>query len=318
MSFNQRPVHQDLSEQTSNSQTPGNGTLTSGHDSDYQDSSIQNWGTQIPTTKQPPTLPGIAATRGVPSHPDSLNFSLHQPSTGSNIHASRNWTQAHVNRGRWSPRNNNNATAPLNRAQQPSNPFGHNPNHPWNNNSARAPPNPHPVVASAAAHSAAAGYLPSTFTPGPISARNQKLMYDSTPLEPSDQQSRMPNPLGSVGTSRYAARRAHYQLLIDRLRDSAARRQVRLSTAQTEGTDMSHRPSTNSTGTIVATEQTSYLEILATPTEAAPNGTLPQSSAPARADPSMHEGSDSSPGIETPDSEDEAEYYGSSIHGDAE
>lgn len=80
---------------------------------------------------------------------------------------------------------------------------------------------------------------------------------------------------------------------------------------------MSHRPSINSTGTIVATEQTSHLEILATSAEAAPNGTLPQSCASTRADPNTNEESDSSPGIETPDSDDEAEYYDSSIPGDA-
>ena len=312
MSFNQHPHHQSSSERPSNSLPLGNGASNNGRpvmdaSQDYQDSSIQSSNTQTPTTKQPPTLPSITATYGVPSHPEPFSFGLHQPSTANDIQASRNCGQAHVNRGRWTPRNNNNAAAPLNRAQQPSIPFGHNPNHPWNNNSARAPPNPHPEVTSATAHSAAVGYFPSTLTPGPISARNQELMNDSTPLEPSDQQSRMPNPLGSVGTSSYALTRAYSQSLIDRLRDSAARRQARLSNAQTEGTDMSYRPSTNSTGTIVATEQTSHSEILTTSAEAAPNGTLPQSSASARADPTTNEESDSSPGMETPDSEDEAE-----------
>ena len=218
MCFNRCPVHQDLSEQTSNSLPLGNGTSNNGQSvmdasQDHQESSIQNSSTQTPTTKQSPTLPSIAATYGIPSHPEPFNFGLHLPSTGNNIQASRNGAQAHVNRGRWTPRNN--AVAPLIRAQQPSNRFGRNPNHPWNNNSARAPPNPHPVVASATAHSAAAGYLPSTFTPGPISARTRELMNDSTPLEASDQPSRMPNPLGSVGTSSYAPRRAYCQLLVD-------------------------------------------------------------------------------------------------------
>lgn len=219
MSFNQRPVHHDLSEQTSNGHPLGNGTSNNGQavmdaSQDHQESSIQNSNTQTPTTKQPPTLPSITATCGDPPHPEPFNFGLHQPSTGNNIQASRNRAQAHVNHSRWTPRNNH-AAAPLNRPQQPSIPFGHNPNCPWNNNSARAPPNPHPRVASATAHSVVAGYLPSTFTPGPISARNQELMNDSTPLEASDQQSRMPNPLGSVGTSRYALRRAYCQLLVD-------------------------------------------------------------------------------------------------------
>ena len=77
---------------------------------------------------------------------------------------------------------------------------------------------------------------------------------------------------------------------------------------------MSHRPSTNSTGTIVATEQTSHWENLATSAEAAPSGTLPQSSASARVDPNTNEEPDSSPGIKTPDSDDEAEYYSSLMH----
>ena len=218
MCFNRCPVHLDLSEKASNSQALGNGTLNNGQpvmdaSQDYQESSIQNSNTQTPTTKQPPTLPSIAATCGDPSHPEPFNFGLHLPSTGKNIQASRNGAQAHVNRGRWTPRNN--AVAPLIRAQQPSNRFGRNPNHPWNNNSARAPPNPHPVVASATAHSVAAGYIPSTFTPSPISARTRELMNDSTPLEASDQPSRMPNPLGSVGTSSYAPRRAYCQLLVE-------------------------------------------------------------------------------------------------------
>ena len=77
---------------------------------------------------------------------------------------------------------------------------------------------------------------------------------------------------------------------------------------------MSHRPSTNSTGIIVAAGQTSHSEILAISAEAAPNGMLPQSSASARADPNTNEESDSSPGIETPDSDDEAEHYSLLIH----
>ena len=184
MSFNQ----QDLSEQTSDSQTPGNETSYNGQSAldASQDSSIQNSNTQTPTTKQPPTLPTLTATCGVPSHPGPFSSGPHYPSNDNS-------------------RSNNNA-APPNWSHSLSNPFGHNPNYPWNNNSVPAPPSPHPAVASATAHLPAAGYLPSTFTPGPVSARNQGLMNGSTPLEPCSQQPRLPNPLGPVGVQRPAYR----------------------------------------------------------------------------------------------------------------
>ena len=143
MSFNR----QDLSEQTSNSHTPGIETSNNGQPvlDASQDSSIHNSNTQTPTTKQPPTLPSITATCGVPSHPGPFDFGPHYPSNDN-------------------ARSNNNA-APPNWSHSFSSPFGHNPNYPWNNNSVPAPPNPHPVFASATAHLPAAGYLPSTFTP---------------------------------------------------------------------------------------------------------------------------------------------------------
>ncbi|KAK0510520.1 hypothetical protein JMJ35_006952 [Cladonia borealis] len=292
MSFNR----QDLSEQTSNSQTRGNGTSNNGQPvlDASQDSSIQNSNTQTPTTKQPPTLPSITATCGVPSHPDPFNFGLHYPLNGNDIQASRNGphTHAHFNGGHWIPSNNN--AAPPNWSHSPSSPFGHNPNYPWNNNSVPAPPNPHPAVASTA-HLPAAGYLPSTFTPGPVSARSQELMNDSTPLEPSGQQPRMPNPLGPVGV--YGP--AYRQWLIQQFEDCSARRQARLSTAQT---DMSQRRRSNSTGSIVVTELTFHSEILASLAEVAIG---------------MNEESDSPAGPEIPDSDDEAELYDSSLHGDA-
>ena len=377
MSFNQRPEHQNLSEQTSNSQTPGNGmsnngqpvtdpsnfnsnrsqrcvshrtprspmldssnlkevdqtipgdvndNLTQGpllagpsiliqahHDSGYQGSSIQNSNTQTPTTRQPPTLPSIAATCGVPSHPDPFDFGQHYTSNDNNIQASRNRAQAHVNGGRWIPRNNNNAAAPPNWAQRPSNPFGHNPNYPWNNDNAPAPPNPHPVVASSTGHPTAAGYLPSTFTSGRVSARNQELMNGSTPLEVSRQRSRMPNPLDAVGEYRPAYRHG----LIKRLKDSTARRQPRLSNAQSEDADISQRRSTSSSGTIVVTEQTSRSETIASLAMATLNGTLPPCIVSAPAHSQTNEESDSPVATETPGSDDEAEYYDSSVSGDA-
>ena len=299
MSLSQRPEHQNSSEQTSDSQTPGNGmsnngqpvidasnldsnrsqhcvshrtpsspmhdsssleevdqtipgivndNLTQGpllagpsiliqahHDSGYQNSSIQKSNTQTPTTRQPPTLPSIAATCGVPSHPDPFNFGPHYTSNDNNIQGSRNWAQAHVDSGRRSPRNNNNAATPLDWAQRPSNPFGDNPNYPWNNDNAPAIPNPHPVFASPTGHPATAGYFPSTFTSGRVSARNQELMNGSTPLEIPRHQSRMPNPLGAVGEYRPANRHC----LIKRLEDSTARRQPRLTNAQSEGRHLS-------------------------------------------------------------------------------
>ncbi len=378
MCFNRQPDHQDLSEQTSNSQTPGNGTSNNGqpvtdasnvnsnrsqpsvshgtqsspildsgslnedyytipsyvdddstqgplhpgpstlikghHDSDHQDSGTQSSNTQTPTTKQPPTLPSIAAICGVPSHPDPFNFDPRYPSNDNNTPAPPSLAQAHVNAGVRLPRSNNNAAAPLNWAQRPSNPFGYNPNYPWNNNSAPAPPNPHPVVASGTGHPAAAGYLPSTFTPGPVIARNQELMDDSTPLETSGQQPGMPNPLDAVGEYRPTYR--HW--LIKQLKDAFARRQARISNAQTEATDMSQRRRTNSTGTIIVTEQTSRSEIVASLAEAARNRALPQFLVSAPTDSATNENSDSSAAIETPGSVDEeTEYYSSSVCGDA-
>lgn len=207
MSFNQRPEYQNLSEQTSNSQASGNEALTNGHDSDYQDPSIQNSSTQTPTTRQPPTLPGITVTSGVPSHPDPVNLGPHYPLNDNDIQAFHNWAQRH------------------------SNPFGH---YPWNNNSARAPPNPHPAFTLDTIHPAAAGYFPSTFTPGPVSARMQELMNGSTPIEICGQQSGMPNPLNAVGECKSAYR--HW--LIKKVKYSTARRQARTSNTQT---DMSQR-----------------------------------------------------------------------------
>ena len=193
---------QELSEQTSNCQTPGNGISNNGQQAldASQDSSIQNSNRQTPTTKQPPTLPSMIATCGVPSHPGLFNYGPHYPSNDNS-------------------RSNNNA-APPSLSHSLSSPFGRNPNYPWNNNSVLAPPNPHPAVASATAHLPAAGYLPSTLNPGPVSARNQELMNDSTPLEPSGQQSRMPNPLGPVGV--YGP--AYRQWLIQQFEDSSAKR----------------------------------------------------------------------------------------------
>ena len=289
MSFNERPGHQKLSEKTSKSRTPGNGTSNNGqpvkdasnvdsnrsqpsvsygtrsspilessnlkedyhtiagnvddnstqgplhpgpstlinghHDSDHQASSIQSSNTQTPTTRQPPTLPSIAAPCEVPSHPGPFNFGPHYPLNNNAIQTSPNCAQAHLNGGRWIPRSDNNAAAPLNRTQLPSSRFNHNPNYPWNNNNAPAPPNPHPVVASATVRPAAAGYFPSTFTSGPVSARNQELMDDSTPLETSGQQSAMPNPLDAVGEYTPAFR----QWLIQQIQGFTARRQARLS-----------------------------------------------------------------------------------------
>ena len=165
-----------------------------------QDLSEQTSNGQAPTTKRPPTLPSITATCGVPSHPGPFNFGPHHPSNDNS-------------------RNNNN-TAPPKWSYSLSSPFGHNPNYPWNKNSVLAPPDPHPAVASAAAHLPAAGYLPSTFTPGPVSGRNQEFMNGSTPLETSGQQSRMPNPLGPVGV--YGP--AYRQWLIQQFEDSSAKR----------------------------------------------------------------------------------------------
>ena len=268
---------QDLSEQTSNSQTPGNGTSNNGQPvlDASQDSSIQDSNTQTPTTKQPPTLPSITATCGVPSHPGPFNFGPHYPLNDNS-------------------RSNNNA-APPNWSHSLSTPFGHNPDYPWNNNSVPAPPNPHPAVASATAHLPAPGYLPSTFTPDPISSRNQELMNDSTPLEPSGRQSRMPNPLGPVGINGLTYR----QWLVQQFEYCSARRQARLSTAQT---DMPQRRRSNSTGNIVATELAIDSEILASLADVALG---------------RNEDSDSPAGPETPDSDDEAELYDPSINGDA-
>ena len=195
--FQSMPCPSRLERTNSNSLPLGNGTSNNGQSvmdasQDHQESSIQNSSTQTPTTKQSPTLPSIAATYGIPSHPEPfisvyicrrlatifrLLVMVHRL-TSIVAAGLRETTRCFPSFGHSSPRIV----------------FGRNPNHPWNNNSARAPPNPHPVVASATAHSAAAGYLPSTFTPGPISARTRELMNDSTPLEASDQPSRMPNP----------------------------------------------------------------------------------------------------------------------------
>ena len=288
--------------------------LVNGHlDSDYQNSSVQNSNSQTPTTRQPPTLPSIAATCGVPSHLGPFNFGPHYPSNDNNTPAPPSLAQAHVNPGPWIPRSNKNAAAPLDQAQLPSNPFGHNPNHPWNNDRALAPPNPHPVVASASGHSAAAGYLPSTFTSGPVSARNQELMNDSTPLEISGEQYRTPNPLGAVGE--YTPAYRHW--LVEIIEDATARRQARLSNAQTDGADTPQRHRTNSTGTIIVTEQTSPSEIVASLAEAARNGTLPPYIVSAPANPETNEESDSFAGTDTPGSDDEeAEYYNASVCGD--
>ena len=72
---------------------------------------------------------------------------------------------------------------------------------------------------------------------------------------------------------------------------------------------MSQRRRTSSPGTIIVTEQTSPSEIVASLAEAARNGTLPQFTASALADPETKGNSYSPAGIETPGSDDEAEYY---------
>ena len=123
-------------------------------------------------------------------------------------------------------------------------------------------------------------------------------MNDSTPVESSGQQSSMPNPLGPVGV--YGP--AYRQWLIQQFEDCSARLQARLSTAHTNGADMSHRPRSNSTGNIVAIEPTFHSEILASLADVAIG---------------MNEESDSPAGPETPDSDDEAELYDSSLNGDA-
>ncbi len=286
------------------------------HNLDKQESCFQNSNAQTPATRQPPTLPSIAATCGVLSHPGLFICGTHYRSNNNNTPATRSLAQAHVTTRPLILGSNNSTAAPLNWAQLRSNPFGYNPNHPWNNNSARAPPNPHPVVASATGHPAAAGYLPSTFTPGPVSARRQELTNGSTPLETSAQQSGMSNPLDAVGDNRRALRRAHGQLFIKQLQYFTARRKARMSNAQTEGTDLSQRCRTNSTATITVTEQPSRSEMLASLAEAARNGTLPPFILTAPANSETNEESDSPVGTDTPGSDEEAEYYDSSVCGE--
>ena len=322
MSFNQHPDPQDLSKQTSNSQTQGHFQpwpsilAQAHHDSDHQDPSIQNSNAQTPTTRQPLTLPSIAATCGVSRHPGHFNFGPHYPSNNSNPTAPRSLAQAHVNADAWILESNNIAAAPLHWPQLPSNPSGYNPNHPWNNNNAPAIPNPHPAVASATGHPTAAGYLPSTFTPGPVSARSQELMNGSTPLEAYGQQSGLSNFLDAVGDNRRALRHAYDQLLIKEYEDFTARRKARISNAQTEGADMSQRHRTNSTGTIIVTEQPSRSETVASLAEATRNGTWPPFTVTAPADSETNDESDSSSSTETPGSDEEAEYYDSSVCGE--
>ena len=304
MSSNQHPGHQDLSNETSNSQSRGGrvsnngqpvsdasivnsnqyvlfdshwrrgftnvessnlnqGSIPVAHGSDYQDSNIQDSNTHAPTTRQPPTLPSIAATSGVPLHPGSFNLGPPYSWNNENTSAPRSWAQVRIGGDLWMPGSTNNALVPLNWLQLLSTHLGYNPNYPWNENNSPAPLHPHPVV-SATGHPAAAGYHPSTFPSSPVSARNQELMDGSTPLETSGRQSWTPNPLGAVGDYHRALSRYH----ITRFETFTARRQLRISNAQT-----------------------------------------------GDALPIMNEESDSV-GIETPSSDDEAELYDCSVNGD--
>ena len=205
------------------------GLIPVAHGSDYQDSGIQYSNTHAPTTRQPPTLPSIVATSGDPLHPGS--FTLGPPYSGNHekTSAPRSWAQAHNAGDPWMLGSNSNAVTPLNWLHLPSIPLGYNSNYPWNENTSPAPLHPHPVV-SATGHPAAAGYHPSTFTSGPVSARNQDLMDGSTPLETSGQQSGTSNPLGAVRDYH----RALSQYYITEIETFTARHQARTANAQTE------------------------------------------------------------------------------------
>lgn len=268
MSFNQHPSHEDLRNETFNRDTSGDrisnngqsisdpsnansnlyepfeshwreistkvessnlnrGSIPVAHDSDYQGSSIQNSNTRTPTTRQPPTLPSIAATSGIPFYPGPSVFDPPYSWNNENTSAPRSWAQAHINGDPWI---SNNAVTPLNWLRLPSTPLVYNSNYPWNENSSPAPLDPHPAVISATGHRAAAGYHPSTFTSGPVSARNQELMDGSTPLETSGRQSGTSNPLGAVGD--YS--RAYSRYLISKFETFTARHQARISNAHTE------------------------------------------------------------------------------------
>ena len=304
MSFNQHTGHQNLSNETSNSQTRGGrvsnngqqvsdasignsnqyvlfdshlrriftkvessnlyrGLIPVAHGFDYEDSGIQYSSTQTPTTRQPPTLPSIAATAGEPFYPGPSTLGTPHSINNKKTPAPRSKTQAHTSGDPWMPRSDNNVVVPLNRLQLPSTHLRYNSNYPWNDNRAAVPHDPHPVV-SATVHPAAAGYRPSTFTPGSVSARNWELMDVSTPLEPSRRHSATPNPLGAVGDYHPAYSRYY----VTKFESFTARHQARISNAQTEDA----RLDTN--------------------------------------------GESDSVGVDTPDSDDEAELYDSSVKGD--
>ena len=306
MSFHQHHDHQNLSNETANRNTSSDQISNSGHPvsdgsnvndnqyepfdshwgrvftnvessnlyqglisvarvSDYQDSGIQNSNTHAPTTRQPPTVPSITATSGVLFYPGHFTFGPSFSWNNENTSVPRSLAQAYTSGIPWIPESGYNVVTPLNWLQLPSTPLNANPNYPWNENTAAAPLYSHPVV-SATDQSTAAGYHPSTFTSGPVSARNQELMDGSTPLETPGQQSGTPNPLGAVGD--YG--RAYSRYVIRKFETFAARHQARTSNSQAEN-----------------------------------------------AAPETNEESDSV-GIDTPDSDDEAELYDSSVRGDGE
>ena len=79
--------------------------------------------------------------------------------------------------------------------------------------------------------------------------------------------------------------------------------------------DISQRRSTSSSGTTIVTGQPSRSEAIASLAMATPNRTLPPFPVSAPADSEPNEESDSPVGTGTPDSDDEAEYYDSSVCG---
>lgn len=206
------------------SSTMNQGLIPVAHGSAHWDSSMQNSNTHAPTTRQPPTLPSIAATSGILSYQGpSTSYSWNNQNTS----VPHSWTQVHIGGETWI---SSNPVKPLNWLHLPSTPVDDNPNSPWNENSSPAPLNPHRVVASTSSHLAAAGYHPSTFKYGRVSARNQELIDGSAPLGPSNIQSRGPNPLGAVGESGPA----YTRYVVSKFGRFTARRQARMSNAQSQ------------------------------------------------------------------------------------
>ena len=203
------------------------GSIPVAHGSAFWGPSIQNSNTHAPTTRQPPTLPGIAATSAIQYHPGQPILVPSNSRNNQDASAPYSWVQVYIDGETWVSRG---AVVPHNGPEISSTPVVDNPHSPWNRTSSPAPLNPHRVVASVAPHPASAGYHASTFTYGPVSARNRELIDGSAPLGLSNVQFRGPNPLGAVGESGPA----YTRYVVSKFGEFTAKRQARMSNAQSQ------------------------------------------------------------------------------------